>query len=109
MTDWKRSQSGGLNPPWPIAGEGRLNIACDGPAVRGERAGSAPRNEKQNMTNDQGEADRIERREQERLGQLSNARAQMAAALLMLDDHSHSPAAATLDLAIHYLDRELAG
>lgn len=58
-------------------------------------------------TNGKYQAGRIEQMEQERLSKLSEAREQMAAALLLLDDHSHSPAAATLDLAIHHLDGEL--
>ena len=60
------------------------------------------------MTNDHRNADQRERLEQERLIKLSQAREQMSAALLLLDEYSQSPAAATLDLAIHHLDAELA-
>lgn len=37
------------------------------------------------------------------------ARLRMAEALRTLDEHSLSPAAASLDLALHQLDRELSG
>ncbi len=46
--------------------------------------------------------------EQQRLAKLSEARELMAAALQLLDDHCRSPAGATLDLAIHHIDGELA-
>ena len=69
---------------------------------------SPVRNESRTMTNEPCNADRSERPEQERLTRLSEARAQMAAALELLDDHSRSAAAATLDLAIHHLDGEMA-
>lgn len=59
------------------------------------------------MMSDKYNLGRIERLEQERLSKLSEAREQMAAALLLLDEHSSSPAAAMLDLAIHHLDGEL--
>ena len=55
------------------------------------------------MSIDQSSADRSERLEQERRAKLEEARDLMAAALLLLDRHSCSPAAATLDLG------ELAG
>ncbi|OHT22236.1 MULTISPECIES: hypothetical protein [Sphingomonadales] len=47
--------------------------------------------------------------EEEARRALRVARAMMADALERLDVYSRSPAAATLDLAIHHLDRELGG
>ena len=76
-----------------------------------ERGGDppAPRNESLAMTNDQGNSERSGRLERERLCALGKAREQMVALLLVLDENSRSPAAATLDLAIHYLTSELDG
>jgi hypothetical protein len=45
--------------------------------------------------------------ERERRDALRVARGLMVDALDRLDAHSHSPAAATLSLALHHLDREL--
>ncbi|WP_380872910.1 hypothetical protein ACFB49_38050 [Sphingomonas sp. DBB INV C78] len=45
--------------------------------------------------------------ERERRDALRLARGLMVDALDRLDTHSHSPAAATLSLALHHLDREL--
>ena len=47
--------------------------------------------------------------EKDRAGRLVEARDALAATLALLDLHSRSPAAANVDLAIHYLNLELGG
>ena len=69
---------------------------------------SRMRNESQ-MSIDQSNVERSERLERERMAKLGEAHALMDAALRLLDEHSRSPAAATLDLALHHLDGERAG
>ena len=122
LTDRKHSQSGGFGLPWPLAGDGPLSNRCEEgdrlspvrsppPGAGGRPDGdmSAMRNENRNMSTDHCSADRSGLAEPARLAKLSEARELMAAALLLLDRHSSSPAAATLDLAVHHLDGELAG
>ena len=60
------------------------------------------------MSLDQCSAGSDEQLVRERLAQLAEADALLCLALTILDGHSRSPAAATLDLAIHHLRAEMA-
>ena len=121
----KRSQSGGLSPPWPVAEDAPLTIAGDNeragmPWYAGRREAARPRHTPADdrsgatygiaaMSSDQRSAEYDEQLARERMAQLAEADALLSLALTILDDHSRSAAAATVDLAIHHLRAELAG
>ncbi|MDB5690435.1 MAG: hypothetical protein JWL91_2311 [Sphingomonas bacterium] len=87
-------RTAGGSTPWPIHDEpGPLwHVPADGEdgAVIGGTA-----------TDQNGEAGAL------RIRQLIDARDQLVRVLVTLDEHSRSPAPATVDLAIHQINREL--
>ena len=102
------SRSGGLSPPWPLADDDALTNpgAYGGCGVRGGTAIAMP--DRTAAMYDNLCAARAAGGEDERRAKLAEARDLLTAALEILDAHASSPAAATVDLAICHLDRELA-
>jgi hypothetical protein len=81
-------------PPWPLADE----IAAPARAASIERT----------LIDAWESCARLGGDQNERLLVLTEAREGLVTILALLDRHSHSPAAANLDLAIHQIEAELA-